>query len=762
MPTQHQHRPQHLALAIALALGCAQTTQADQHLSAVETPDELIRSLDAFVADPDTRQKIYTKGIRAKGGVSLQLDDANDLVIVQPRGSFAGLVDGGGGDNVLQLDSANGGTLGETRNFTGLEVKQGNWVRSGAGDFDTGVLVRPQAQLTNNGNISGHALTQGTLSNNGAIADGARVLAGGVLTNQGTIGATVDILEGGRFSGRGAVDALNVQGELSVDNLSGAPSVTRDLNLSRSAVLAYAVDASGNSPTIVVKGTADLNDATLKLVTAGDYPQSSQHTILEAGNVQGTFAKVENDLPFMDHSLQYEDQRVGLTYARNEVPLESVAETDNSRELAKSILEPQDTAPPAPPAPIAPETPPAPIQPTPQPETPPAPPPPVEPRNTPAPAPDPKPAQASAPPHGTRPTQAPKPTPVPGPDSAHRLLGAMLTSNKATAALGFEQLAAESNANLAKATLGSVSPVNATLLSAMRQLNTPQGLGTFSRAPRQAAGSDSGRVWLQALGHEGKVDRDFASTLQHATQGLVMGIDWRADDQWRVGVMGGKSQTRLDAKWLDGNLDSWHLGAYAVHQSGPMALRLGATVASHDGSSKRQVAFNGFRDSPKGSYNASTQHVFAETGFNLGTNNLTFEPFASLGYQRYQRDSYTEKGGAAALKVYGQTQDNLSTTFGLRLANRSFLDNGLQLTPRASVGWKRTYGDLEGQTRQRLVVGGKPFEVDGAQLDRSSLSLDLGLDLGLSASHTLGVGVTGEIGTDSRSHGVMGQWRMAF
>ncbi|PTT80991.1 autotransporter outer membrane beta-barrel domain-containing protein, partial [Pseudomonas sp. HMWF005] len=46
--------------------------------------------------------------------------------------------------------------------------------------------------------------------------------------------------------------------------------------------------------------------------------------------------------------------------------------------------------------------------------------------------------------------------------------------------------------------------------------------------------------------------------------------------------------------------------------------------------------------------------------------------------------------------------------------------------------------------------------------DRNSLSVDAGLDLGLSANHTLGVGVTGEMGTDSRTHGVVGQWRMAF
>ncbi|MGF6491095.1 autotransporter outer membrane beta-barrel domain-containing protein [Pseudomonas frederiksbergensis] len=341
-------------------------------------------------------------------------------------------------------------------------------------------------------------------------------------------------------------------------------------------------------------------------------------------------------------------------------------------------------------------------------------------------------------------------------------IGALLASNKANAVVAIEQLAASSNANLAKATLSSVSPVSASMLSAMRQLDN--GTGTFSnKAPRLATGSEnSSRVWLQALGNGGKVESDVDNTLKYSTQGLVLGADWRLDQQWHVGVMGGKSQTKLDARQFDGDLDSWHLGAYAVRQDGPLALRLGATYANHEGSSKRRVAFNGFSDRLKGSYDANTQQAFAEAGFNLGRNNVTIEPFASVGYQRYQRENHTEKGGDAALKVYGQTQDNFSSTFGLRAAKLNTLDNGMHLTPRFSAGWKHIYGELGSETRQQLVKGGKRFDIAGAAFDRDSLSLDAGLDLELSANHTLGVGLTGEIGSDSRSHGVMGQWRMAF
>ncbi|MNL33842.1 hypothetical protein D3C87_1557740 [compost metagenome] len=86
----------------------------------------------------------------------------------------------------------------------------------------------------------------------------------------------------------------------------------------------------------------------------------------------------------------------------------------------------------------------------------------------------------------------------------------------------------------------------------------------------------------------------------------------------------------------------------------------------------------------------------------------------------------------------------------------------MQLTPRFSAGWKHTYGELDSYTRQRLVTGGRDYTVYGAPLDRDSLLIDAGLDLRVSANNTLGVGLNGEAGSDGRSYGVTGQWRMAF
>lgn len=743
MSIRHTFRPPYMTLAISIALGHAASANAQQPTTILPSLADHMARIETLINDPVTVKTPVIKTESGSDGVALKLGDSNDLVTVSRRGRFNGVVDGGGGTNALQLDVVSGGELGESRNFNYLHVNRGEWTLTGTGDFSEGAIVKEKAALTNRGHIFGQ----------------------------------VSVDKKATFRGNGQVGHLLVAGRLEVNAMHGAPRISGNLELQNTAELAYEVNADGRSETIQVDGTAKLGNATLKIIAVpGEYPLSSQYIIIKAGKIEGEFGKVLNDLAFMAPDFQYEKKTVGFILTRNDMPLESAARTENGREFANSVDEPKEipqaelssdtinnlsTAPnliPTPPSGI--ET--AATVPAPTPATETA----VTHLNV---------AQTStaaslAPPasetSGTIQAQSPAPQPtvaaVLPSTSTNAAINALLGANKATAARAIEQLAAGSNANLANATLSSVHPVSASMLAAMRQLDNPDGLSAL--VPRVAADSEtSGRLWVQALGSGGTLDRNRgSSTLQHSTKGLVLGADWALDEQWRVGVIGGKSQTRLDGSQLDGDLDSWHLGAYALRQSGPLALRLGATHSNHNGSTKRRVAFNGFSDRPKGSYDANTQKAFAELGYNLGSGTISAEPFANLGYQRYQRDSYTEKGGAATLQVHGQTQNNFSSTFGLRLAQLNTLDNGMQLTPRFSAGWKHTYGDLDSRTHQRLATGGRTYSVEGAALDRDSLMLDAGLDLAISTRHMLGFGYNGEVGNDSRSHGVMGQWRIAF
>lgn len=774
MPVQHKYRPHHLALAITLAVSCADFSLAEEvvgeAIPTLSLPAEYQAQLDQFNNAADTLKGSITS---AAEGVERTFGDDNDLVTVSGRGNLSGIIDGGGGKNLLQLDTAKGGAV-NSRNFHGLEVKRSSWTLNSEPDFRTGVWVRPKATLTNEGHITGGALAQGTLFNKGLI-DG---------------GVFVD--EKGTFAGQGTAGSLEVNGKLLINEMHGAPTILGDVSLSKSAELIYEVGADGASRTMLVKGTASLGEATLNIVAPKDYSQATEHKILEAEKVEGTFGKIRNNLAFLTPSIDYQEKTVGLIFTRNEVPIAAVATSESARELAENIEEssgtsqvptlPESTSPIATlPTPLEPvetsviDTPSAVVD-TIQPVSPAsavaetlaveaAPGNTVETAMIAAPSPatvgmsatvaasseavD-KPVVTSTPS-----TQPESPAVTPRAEAAkNAAVAALLGSDTPTASYALEQLAAGNTANLAKATLSSDGPVSASMLSAMRQLDN-------GSAHSNAVKEGSGRVWFKALGHGGTLDRD-VDALRHSTHGLVLGADWGIADEWRLGVIGGKSETRLDSRGLDGDLDSWHLGAYALRQHGPLSLRLGGAYSKHDAGTKRRVAFNGFSNRLQGGYDANTQQAFAELGYTLSVANTRIEPFASLGYQRYQRDSYTEKGGAAALKVDGQNKDNINSTFGLRLAQFNSLDNGMQLTPRFSAGWKHTYGDITNETRQRLVSGSRDFTVSGASLDRNSVVVDAGVDFGVSARHSLGIGLTGEAGTDSRNHGVTGEWRMSF
>ena len=620
-------------------------------------------------------------------------------------GEFADNVINGGtisGSNGLALDLGSGNdslTLRNGSRFVGV-------VDGGSG-YDRVVMEDAAGgSFGASRNFEWLEVKQGawTLSGSGDFSDGGAVRNGATLINQGSIAGNLTVDAGGVYAGGGSVANLNVNGTLRTDTGLGRATIVHDLNMGSAGTLAYGVNADGSSAPVQVGGIANLNGATLAVNPgSGTYPWQSHYTVLQAAQVNGTFGKVSSDYAFLTPTLAYTPTQVDLTYTRNDVAFNEFATTGNGTNAANSL--------------------------------------------------------ASI-----------------GKDNA--LYNALLNTSQSSAGAAIEQLAGASNANLTSATLGASSQVGSSMLSAMQQMGASPGLmvgldqrdtpvlaanGVPSEARNLNDPDARGRLWLQGIGGYGKLDGEHGSSgLEQRTKGSVLGADWSLNPAWRLGVLGGYSKTDLDATGVDGNVESWHAGVYALHQNGPIALRLGAAYSGHQGESKRTIAFNGFSDRPKGDYDADSQQAFAELGYAMGSGRLSAEPFASLGYQRYHRDGYQEKGGAAALQVDSQTQDNFSSTFGLRLAHLSSLDNGMSVTPRMAAGWKHTYGDVSNSTRQAFITGGTAFSVDGSSLDRDSLVLEAGLDVGISARHTLGVGYSGEIGSNSRNHGLIGQWQMSF
>lgn len=633
---------------------------------------------------------VYMKGAY-RAGTAIDLGGGNDTLALYSGSQVFGAIDGGSGSDLLLLEGGSG-MLGNTRNFESLSVNQGTWTLTGPADFSAQARVGNGAELINNGGITG--------------------------------ATWVDQL--GVYSGSGSTDSLVVNGIMLANSQSGAPVVTRDLTMGPSSVLVYGIDHDGGSSTVDVGGTAYLQGATLVLrPTADSVPSISVHTVLRAGQVEGSFHKVVSDLAFMTYRLSYTPTDVGLIYSRNYVPLEQIAESGNAKSLAASLGQTAYFAP--------------------------------------APAPDGQKVGDTTAPTMASTGQAPQPP---------ALVSSLITSNAATAKIALNQLSGSHNANLGNATLSGVGQVGGGMLSAMRQWSDDRRLPGFEtssgRPATLAFDSDSrgakSRVWVHGLGNAGRFERSQQNdqAMHRKTQGLLIGSDWARAADWRLGVVGGQSQTRLGGSHFKGTVDSWHLGAYALHQSGPWATRLGAVHSRHDGNTRRNVAFAGFSERLSGRHQASSQQVFSEVGYALGFGNLSVEPFAGLDYQHYHRRAYTEKGGDAALSVKAHSQGNVRSTLGARFAHEHRLDRGMSLAPRLSAGWKHRYGHLTHAVMQSSALGGDAFEIRSATLDRDSLVVDAGLDFRLSEDHVLGVGYTGEIADNRQLHGVQGEWTLRF
>jgi len=517
-----------------------------------------------------------------------------------------------------------------------------------------------------------------------------------------------DFSEGGEvLSGAELTNQGRIGGDLRVEAgaaYGGSGQIGGDFALDAGSTLKFAVSPNGNHTPVTVGGRADLAGANLQVLAgAGSYPLQSRYQVLNAADgVSGQFASVSSNLAFLTPELSYQNNEVELQLTRNDLAFADLANNASTRNLAASLE-----------------------------------------------------AQGSG-----------------------LLYNTLLASDTGTVGNALEQLAGSSNASLSSATLAGSSQVGGAMQGALLQLVGGAGDGLQTAmlrkdAPRLAATgvpssarnlndpSAQGRLWVQGLGSHGHLDgNDGSSGLDQDTRGGVIGADWAINPDWRLGLLSGYSRTDLDGSGISGDIDSLHLGAYALRQSGALALRLGAAYSRHDGSSEREVAF--VNDRPRGDYDADSLQAFAELGYHIGSGRLSAEPFVNLGYQRYERDAYDEKGGAAALHVDSQEQDNLTSTFGVRVARLDTLDNGMSFTPRLSVGWRHVYGDVSSSTRQAFLSGGSGFSVEGSALDRNSLLLETGVDIGISATQQIGLGYSGELGTNAQNHALIAQWQMGF
>ncbi|ULU24216.1 autotransporter-associated beta strand repeat-containing protein [Dyella terrae] len=286
--------------------------------------------------------------LNGSGNVSL---GQQSLALTQANGSFGGVI-GGSGELILQggtesLTGANtytGGTVinagtlkGNTVSLQGNIVDNGNLefdqasdgiyagVLSGAGNFTksgTGMLV-----LNGQNSFTGvTSITAGTLEVGDAATPGA------------SLGGAVNVGNQGTLRGHGTING-NVVNNGVVRPGGSIGTLTINGNFTQTSTGQFQVDtaADGTGSRLVVNGAVSLGGSALLILPSSDWKANTNYELLTAtGPITGQFATVSSNFAFVNPTLQYGQNDIGLTLARNNVTFPSVAGTPNAKAVASA------------------------------------------------------------------------------------------------------------------------------------------------------------------------------------------------------------------------------------------------------------------------------------------------------------------------------------------------------------------------------------------------------------------------------------------
>ena len=320
----------------------------------------------------------------------------------------------------------------------------------------------------------------------------------------------------------------------------------------------------------------------------------------------------------------------------------------------------------------------------------------------------------------------------------------------ADARSAFDSLSGEVHVSLKSAAFEDSRFVRGASLGRLREaFDTPAATATDVPA---ASGPG---VWAQAFDSWGSSDADGnASSVERSTRGIFLGADTRVGDDWRLGVLGGYSHSRvtLDDRPSWAKSDTYHVGVYGGKQWGQLGLRAGATYSAGEADTRRDIAFPGFSGQTAAKYDVKTTQAFGELGWKIPTANGSLEPFAGLAHVKLSTDGFTETGGLAALSGGNSSTHITYSTLGLRGSSSAGMP-GNQTRLRGLVGWRHAFGDAA--PTSTLALAGQPgFAVAGVPIAKNALVLEGGIDFAVGRNLTLGVSYVGQAASQLSDHGI--------
>jgi len=267
-----------------------------------------------------------------------------------------------------------------------------------------------------------------------------------------------------------------------------------------------------------------------------------------------------------------------------------------------------------------------------------------------------------------------------------------------------------------------------------------------------------GNVWVKALGAWGKTDsRSDTAGYTTSIGGMLAGVDGALDDDTRLGLVAGYSDTSLNmgsGTHSRAAVDSYHFGAYAGHEIGAWRLSGGATYSWHRADVKRDLQYGEVAGKQKAKVDARSTQVFGEAAYRVNLQPLALEPFANLAYVHLDTDGVTEKGDAAALKTRDDRRDLVLSTLGMRALKTFNVNDHQTLEVSGTLGWQHNLSSVDAEQHLAFASGGPSFAVESAPMARDAALVGARVSLALSKDARVNFDYNGLLASKDKVHGV--------
>jgi len=283
-------------------------------------------------------------------------------------------------------------------------------------------------------------------------------------------------------------------------------------------------------------------------------------------------------------------------------------------------------------------------------------------------------------------------------------------------------------------------------------------------SPVNNKGQRDRNVWAHVYGADGAVERDRnAAGYDYRLSGVTLGVDFPVNKELSLGFSAGYGLGDVETeKHDDADITSIQAGIYGSYVNGGFYLDGLLSYADNDYDTKRSISFAQTSRVAKGDYDGREWSVAAEVGYVNGVGQFNVQPFFGMSFTRLDEDGLNEKGaGDISLHIAEASTESWKLTPGVRVNRPMKFGESSLFVPEFSARVVRELRDNNAEMAANFVgvpAAGR-FRVDGIDIDRNSLELEIGFKLLGGEAYQVGLGVGTEINRDKTVYSASGNFK---